>query len=81
MQSSETCVLVKNNLCEKLFSLLESPSAFDGSFKVTSVSFLTPDFHLLSCQLTIWQLKCYIESFFIEMKWNYNTLTVPYKKS
>ena len=33
----ETCVLVNNNLCGKLFSSLESPATFDESFKVTSV--------------------------------------------
>ena len=31
----ETCVLVNNNLCEKLFSSLESLTAFDEIFKVT----------------------------------------------
>ena len=39
LQSFETCVLVNNNLCRKLFSSLESPTTFDESFKVTSVPF------------------------------------------
>ena len=29
----ETCVLVNNNLCGKLFSLFESPTTFYESFK------------------------------------------------
>ena len=51
LQSLETCVLVKNNLCEKLFSSLESPKIFEEIFKVTSVPIFIPDFHLLSCEL------------------------------
>ena len=30
--SFETCVLVNNNLCGKLFSSLESPTTFDERF-------------------------------------------------
>ena len=40
LQSFETCVLVNNNLFGKLFSLLESQTAFDESFNVTLVPFL-----------------------------------------
>ena len=36
----KTCVLVNNNLCEKLFSSLELPAKFDKTFKVTKISFL-----------------------------------------
>ena len=39
LRSFETCVLVKNNLCRKLFSSLELPTTFHESFKVTSVPF------------------------------------------
>ena len=37
LRSFETYVLVNNNLCGKLFSLLESPATLDESFKVASV--------------------------------------------
>ena len=49
--SFETCVLVNNNLCGKLFSSLESPAIFDGRFKVTFVPFFIVVFNLLSCEL------------------------------
>ena len=47
----ETCVYtVNNNLCDKLDPLLELPTTFDESFKITSVPFIIPDFDLLmSC--------------------------------
>ena len=32
LQSFETCVLVNNNLCGKLFSSLESPTTLDKDF-------------------------------------------------
>ena len=48
-QSFETCVLVNNNLCEKLVSSLESLKTFDKNFKVTPVPFFVPDFNLSSC--------------------------------
>ena len=51
LRSFETCVLVNNKLCGKLFSLLKSTTTFDGIFKVTSISFFIPDFNLLSCEL------------------------------
>ena len=51
LKSLKTCLLVNNNLYEKLFSLLESPTTCDESFKVTSVPFFILDFNLLSCKL------------------------------
>ena len=50
LQNFETCVLVSDKLCRKLFSSLESPATFHESFKVTSVSIFIPDFNLLSCE-------------------------------
>ena len=57
LRSFETCVLVSNNLCGKLFSLLESPITFEGIFKVTSVPFFILNFSLLSCELDNYTLK------------------------
>ena len=37
LQRFETCVLINNNLCGKLFSSLESPTTFDEVFKVSLV--------------------------------------------
>ena len=54
LRSFETCALVNNNLCKKLFSSLESPTTFDEYFKVTSVLFFL-------------DLMCYIESFCINV--------------
>ena len=51
LQSLEACLLVNDNWCGKLFSLLESPVTFDESVKVRSVSCFIPDFKLLSCEL------------------------------
>ena len=48
LRSFETCVLVNNKLCRKLFSSLKSPLTFDEIFKATSVFFFIPDFNLLS---------------------------------
>ena len=39
LRSHETCVLVNNNWCGKLFSSLESPTTFDENFKGNSVLF------------------------------------------
>ena len=44
----ESCVLVNNNLCGKLFSSFDSPSIFNHILKVTSVLFFIPDFNSLS---------------------------------
>ena len=43
LRSFKTCVLVNNNLCEKLFSSLESSKTFDEIFEVASVPFLILD--------------------------------------
>ena len=51
LRSFETCVLVNNNLCVKLFSSLESPTTHEEIFRITSVPFFIPDFNLLSCEL------------------------------
>ena len=59
LRGFETYVLVNNNLYGlfsllellvllELFSLLESPTAFNERFKVTSVPFFTWDFNLLN---------------------------------
>ena len=40
LQSFETCVLVNNKLCRKLFSSLKSSLTFDEIVKATSVFFL-----------------------------------------
>ena len=69
LRSLEICVLVNNNLCGKLLSWLESLTTFDESFKVTSVPSFIADFNLLSCELdNLFCLKCYIESFYIDIK-------------
>ena len=52
-QSFKTCTLVNNNLWWKLFSSLESPTTFDGIFKVNSVPFFIPDFNLLTRQFYV----------------------------
>ena len=57
LRSLETSLLVTNNLCEKLFSSLESPKTFDESFKVTSLLFFVPYFNLLSCELENFTFK------------------------
>ena len=53
----ETCVLVNNNICRKLFSSLELPTTFHEIFKVPSVLYSIPDFHLLSCELDNFTFK------------------------
>ena len=49
LRSLKTCALVNNNLCGKLVSPLESPTAFDKRFKVTAVPFFIPDYKLVIC--------------------------------
>ena len=56
-RSLKTCVLVNNNLCGKIFSTLELPTAFDERFKVTSVPFFIPDFNLLNYQIDNFTFK------------------------
>ena len=46
-----TCVLVNNNLCEKLVTI------FDERFKFPWVPFFIPDFNLLSCELDNFTFK------------------------
>ena len=63
--SVETCVLVYNNLCRKLFSSLELPATYDEIFKVTLVPLFIPDFNSLSCELDNFMFKMlYIEPFY-----------------
>ena len=71
LKSFETCELVNNNLCEWLFSSLESTATFDEHFKVTSVPFFIPDFNLLNCKLDNFTiLNCFIESFYTDITLN-----------
>ena len=46
---------------------LESPTTFDEIFIVTLLPFFIPDCNLLSCELDNFTLKCYIESFYIDI--------------
>ena len=52
----ETCVLVNNDLCGKLFSL-ESLTIVNKSFKVTSVLYFIQYFNLLRCVLDNFTFK------------------------
>ena len=51
------CVLVNSHLDDELFRSLESRTAFDESFKVTSVTFFITNFNLLSSELDNFILK------------------------
>ena len=51
----ETCLLVNNNLWEKLVS--SSPIIFDVILKTTSVSFFIVDLNLLSCEFDSFTFK------------------------
>ena len=51
LRNFETCVLVNNNLCGKLFSSLESATVFGEILKVASIQFFIPNFNLLICKL------------------------------
>ena len=51
------CVLVNSHLYDELFKSLESRTAFDESFKVTSVTFFITNFNLLSSELDNFILK------------------------
>ena len=55
---------------QKLISSLELPTAFNKSFKVTSVSFFIHDSSLSNCELD--NFTCYIESIHTDviLKWN-----------
>ena len=76
LRSLETCVLVNNNVCEKLISSLESSTTFDESFKVASVPFWIPDFNLISCELENLPVKSYIESFYVDFILKQNKITI-----
>ena len=65
LRNFETCVLVNNNLCGKLFSSLESPTIFDERFKVTSVPFFIEDFNLLRCELLLQFLAKNLKQFLL----------------
>ena len=69
-------MLVNNDLCGKLFSSLESPTAFDKSFKVTSVPFFIPDFNLLSCELDNLTFKMLYESFYTNIMSKQNKIII-----
>ena len=65
LSSFKTCVLVNNNLWEKSFSSLESPTTFDEIFKVT-LPFFIPNFNLLiTCELESFTFKV---SFYLDIK-------------
>ena len=80
LRNLETCVLVNNSLCEKLFSSLELPITFHERFKVTSVPFFIANFNLLRCELELlyWIILYW---YCINKKWNYSILMVPCEKS
>ena len=61
LPSLNTCVLVNNDLCGKLFSALESPATFEVILKVTSVLFFIPDINFLRCELENLHLKYHTE--------------------
>ena len=73
----ETCVLVDNNLCGKLFSLFESPTTFYESFKVTAIPFIIPDFNLLGYELGNITFKVFhTESFYIDIILKQDKITI-----
>ena len=72
LQIFETYVSLENDLCEKLVSSLEPPIKYDKRFKVTLVTFF-PDFHF---ELGNLHLKCYIESFYINILLKRNKTTI-----
>ena len=74
LQDFATCLLVNNNLCEKLVSSLELPIIFDDNLKTTSVSFFIADFNLLSCEFDSFTFK--LSPFIlIKSKLFYNSFT------
>ena len=56
LRSFETCVLVNNNLCTKLFSTLESPTCW-WKFQSCLTTIFIPDFNLLSRELDNFTFK------------------------
>ena len=85
LRSLETCVLVNNNLCGKLFSSLKQSTTFNESFKVTAVPLFVLDFNWLSCELDNFRFKMLylviLYQYYIKTEYNHNTLTVPFEKS
>ena len=79
LRSFETCVLVNNNLCRKLFSSLELPTIFKEIFKITLVPFFIPNFtfKVLYWVILYWH---YIEQNKI-VEHIHNTFTAPCEKS
>ena len=73
LQIFETYVSLNNDLCEKLVSSLEPPIKYDKRFKVTLVTFF---FQILICELDNLHLKCYIESFYINILLKRNKTTI-----
>ena len=67
LRTFETSLLLNNSLPGKFISSLESPTTFHEILKVNSVRFFNPDFNLLSWELDSFTLKCYIESFYIDI--------------
>ena len=59
LRSFETCVSANNNLCGKLFSLLELPATFNKSFKVTSEPFFYSWCNLWSSKLDNFTFKVF----------------------
>ena len=72
LRSLETCVLVNNNLCGKLYSSLELPITFVERFKVTSVPFFISDFNF----------KLQIRQFYVSkvMLTHYTDIILKHKK-
>ena len=60
LPSFQASIIINNNLCGKLFSSLESPATIGRSFEVSLLSFLVPDFNLLSCELDNFILRYFI---------------------
>ena len=53
----ETCLIVHNNLCEKLVSSLELPIIFDDNLKTILVLFFIADLNLLSYEFDSFTFK------------------------
>ena len=71
-----SCLSVNNNLCGKLVSSSESTIIFDVIFKATSVPFLLVILIYIVVNYTILHLKCYLESFYINITLKQNKFTI-----
>ena len=78
--SFETCVLVRNNLCWKLFLIVRITNNICRNFYyyfVTSLPFFILDFNLLSCELYNSTFKVLywviLYWYYIKVKWNCGT--------